>query len=738
MAGYFDPSPRETKRRRTGTYGAARTTLDSSPAPPAGTTTNSKGISSHRGKLSGEHLTDNPKEYGDANATEQDNATESEVNGAPSIQTEEHAVQDGIQDNSEDTIEVRTRSSGRQRRRPKRFSPEPVLASKSKPENKKHMSEDVDAETPSKTKATSRAGQPKGILTPSRRDRTGPRKSVVFNENEKQTEQHLGFKDVGSSARKLKKDLTKARMRNEDGTPDTVADGVVVESLVHTEQHDEDDNILLVDNIDIGPEPISAIDLDTDISAHLQSQIEDDPELLAIKSTILSRLVSSERSPIAHLDTQYTTLHTLLSATITSGESNSMLLLGSRGSGKTLLIETTLADLTSLHASDFHTIRLNGFYQTDDKLALREIWRQLGREMQISEDETSEVSTYADTMASLLSLLSHPEEFADPNNVDMTGVGKTSKSVVFILDEFDLFTTHPRQTLLYNLFDIAQARKAPIAVIGCSTRMDVVDCLEKRVKSRFSHRWLHVPSTKSLVAFEETIKSTLHMSVDGKGALVLSREELTRRARWNDYMKASLHEQHYSQLSLTVQQNTFIPSPSIQALIKKTFYTTKSIPDLLTALYIPIATLSLSESQSTIKHPPTTFAISSLPSLLTLLPTLPTLHLSLLLSSARLDTIHSLSALNFTLAYSHLSELVTRMKIQSGAGMRLWSKEVAKRAWEELGEWEVIVPVGGLNEKEMWRVDVTLEEVAWAVREKFGGAGASGVGDVLGKWCREI
>jgi Cdc6-like AAA superfamily ATPase len=44
--------------------------------------------------------------------------------------------------------------------------------------------------------------------------------------------------------------------------------------------------------------------------------------------------------------------------------------------------------------------------------------------------------------------------------------------VVFILDEFDLFTTHSRQTLLYNLFDIAQARKAPIVVLGLTARMD--------------------------------------------------------------------------------------------------------------------------------------------------------------------------------------------------------------------------------------------------------------------------
>ena len=36
-------------------------------------------------------------------------------------------------------------------------------------------------------------------------------------------------------------------------------------------------------------------------------------------------------------------------------------------------------------------VRLNGFLHTDDKLALKEIWRQLGREMEIEDDVASKV-----------------------------------------------------------------------------------------------------------------------------------------------------------------------------------------------------------------------------------------------------------------------------------------------------------------------------------------------------------
>ena len=85
----------------------------------------------------------------------------------------------------------------------------------------------------------------------------------------------------------------------------------------------------------------------------------------------------------------------------------------------------------------------------------------------------------------------------------------TSRSIVFVIDEFDLFATHARQTLLYNLFDIAQARKAPIAVLGLTTRIDVVESLEKRVKSRFSHRYVYLSLPKSLPAYWDICKQGL-------------------------------------------------------------------------------------------------------------------------------------------------------------------------------------------------------------------------------------
>ena len=112
-------------------------------------------------------------------------------------------------------------------------------------------------------------------------------------------------------------------------------------------------------------------------------------------------------------------------------------------------------------------------------------------------------------MTSLLALLSHPSEISEEVEAN-----QTAKSVIFILDEFDLFASHPRQTLLYNLFDIAQARKAPIAVLGITTKIDVAERLEKRVKSRFSHRYVHLPLPRSLATFWEICRQGLLIDMD--------------------------------------------------------------------------------------------------------------------------------------------------------------------------------------------------------------------------------
>jgi origin recognition complex subunit 4 len=236
-------------------------------------------------------------------------------------------------------------------------------------------------------------------------------------------------------------------------------------------------------------------------------------EVRLLTKTVISKLNGKRLVPLKGLENEYHKVHQLIEQTVTVGEGNSLLLLGSRGSGKTAIIETIVSSLAKEHKNDFHVVRLNGFLHTDDRLALREIWRQLGRETDTAED-AGKVTSYADTMATLLALLSHPEELRGSADDQDGTTTRTAKSIIIVLDEFDLFVTHPRQTLLYNLFDIAQARKAPLAVLGVTTKVDVTEALEKRVKSRFSHRSVYVPLPRTFEVFSDACLAGLDLADD--------------------------------------------------------------------------------------------------------------------------------------------------------------------------------------------------------------------------------
>ncbi len=56
------------------------------------------------------------------------------------------------------------------------------------------------------------------------------------------------------------------------------------------------------------------------------------------------------------------------------------------------MVESVIADLSKQQEGQFHVVRLSGFIHTDDKLALREIWRQLGKEMEVEDDVVNKAS----------------------------------------------------------------------------------------------------------------------------------------------------------------------------------------------------------------------------------------------------------------------------------------------------------------------------------------------------------
>ena len=451
-------------------------------------------------------------------------------------------------------------------------------------------------------------------------------------------------------------------------------------------------------------------------------------DVLHFRSGILSGLTGHRRLPLINLDSEYQKVHQLVEQTVLAGEGNSMLIIGSRGCAKTTLVETVVSDLSADHDEHFHVVRLNGFIHTDDKLALREIWRQLGREMEVDDDAVTGRSNYADTLTSLLALLSHTAQ-EEPD----TETPSIAKSVIFILDEFDLFASHPRQTLLYNLFDVAQSRNAPIAVLGLTTKIDVMESLEKRVKSRFGQRYVHLSQPRNFSAFSSICKS----------ALIPPTIDPSSCSKGDDHTNVAAIKD--LQAAWTSYVDCLFTSPPFLTHLRSIYATSKSVPSFLSSCIYPISTLSASTipSPQSLLTPSTTLRPPD--SKLHLLASLSELALSLLIAAARLDIILSTDLCNFEMVYEEYVTLASRVKMQTsasgqlaigGGGGRVWGRTVARGEWESLVALELVLPATGGTlvgrgkgeQGRMWRADVGLEEIGGSVK----------MSAVMARWCREI
>ena len=501
-----------------------------------------------------------------------------------------------------------------------------------------------------------------------------------------------------------------------------------------------------------------------------------------LKSSIISVLTGRTRLTPIGLSNQLHKVSSLLRQTILAGEGNSMLVVGPRGSGKTTLVEHAISEIANEVQGAFHVVRLSGFICTDDKIALREIWRQLGQESEDLVPDDSEGPrgiNYADALTRLLALLNHP---AHPGGASKESEDKTARSstkaVVFVLDEFHLFASHSRQTLLYNLFDCAQSSSAPIAVLGLSTKLDVAEMLEKRVKSRFSQRQVLITPPKTLTAFKEICVATLtpQSFIDSKSTSFFAKLAKAQHVNngekayknlcsvWTSYVSTYLFDAR-SDPDFAIYLTQLFARPSAASL----FQASALLPiSCMSANRIPTGQLFLSQDAPVMTYVNAQrmpgMSTSPTDSKLPLLSCLSTLEMSLLICAARMEivlndstaiTSSSSLACTFEAVYAEYLDLATRAKVitstspftsstATATSSRVFSKRTAKGAWENLcciglltmagsvGRIGSVLPAGSGN---VWRCEVALEEIACLIGT---GAGLGGAGTVLARWCRDL
>jgi len=381
-----------------------------------------------------------------------------------------------------------------------------------------------------------------------------------------------------------------------------------------------------------------------------------------------------------------------------TGESNSVLIVGPRGCGKTLLVNTALHNVSeSYQNTDYHAVsnyfrsntavsevnspdsktrrdigcdllqvKLSGLLQTDDNIALEEITRQLKLENVI---DGLVFGSFAEKLQFLLESL--------------RGGSKNTKPVVFIIDEFDLFTNHKNQTLLYNLFDISQSNQTPVCVIGVTCRLDVIELLEKRVKSRFSHRMVHMFREMSYGDMIEIFRSYITLPTTTK--------RLGYNHQWNDRI------------------DSLLKVPMIKDGLMFRFNMVKDLHLVKSLIAMIVGRWSLGTADGLPDEGGLTDTLRSLEvdGQASVLQGVSVLELCLIISMRQLTEIYSGEPFNFQMVYEHY-----RKFSEKKSSMKMFNKPIVLKAFEHLIDLEFVKPADHslANMKEYRPMRLMLQE----------------------------
>ncbi|NWI41244.1 ORC4 protein, partial [Picathartes gymnocephalus] len=361
------------------------------------------------------------------------------------------------------------------------------------------------------------------------------------------------------------------------------------------------------------------------------------------------------------MEQQYRHLLELLKRTTVHGESNSALVIGPRGSGKTALLNHVLKDLREMkqvrenllevHLNGNQLLMkipfLSGLLQTNDKVALKEITRQLQLENVVGDKV---FGSFAENLAFLLEAL-------------RKGNRTSSCPILFVLDEFDLFVHHKNQTLLYNLFDISQSAQTPVTVIGLTCRQDILELLEKRVKSRFSHRQIYLMN-----------------SFDFKQYIKIFKKQLSLPDEFPDESFAQKWNNNVQLLS---------EDKAVQDVLQNLFHHTKDLRSLHLLLMLALSAV-------TVHHPLLTAADLQeasrqhrADSRANIVHGLSVLEICLIIAMKHLNEVYDGEPFNFQMVYNEFQKFIQR----KAHSMYNFEKPVVMKAFEHLLQLELVKPL---------------------------------------------
>ncbi|VDM31521.1 unnamed protein product [Hydatigera taeniaeformis] len=410
----------------------------------------------------------------------------------------------------------------------------------------------------------------------------------------------------------------------------------------------------------------------------------------------------------------------ILRDTVVNGVSNSLLIVGRRGSGKSHLLREALekVQLDSAVKGNLIEVHINGLIHTDDRLALHAIAKQLQRVRPHLALDTgplgfpaSENGEMGDVEKCIVAGDTRLRSFEGRLQWLLEGLrsgsSTSSMALVVVVEEFDLFAAHHNQALLYNLLDAScHVDGTPICVIGVTCRLDVIEMLEKRVKSRFSHRYLHVIPVAAPyitdVSTTESVSSSDNGSNKGEDSeegrvgpfqryCVLAASLLRIDKVSVQRLKTKLQPSDHKEFIDAVDQwnshvEAFFEDGLVRDCLRQIWEVSTCVSKLINAVALLIARLDSSKPRLNAGDFINVLSKMCQDARASLLFNLSLLELILVTTMVKLHNIHEGQPLNFEIVFSEYSRFC-----KSSCPAYLYEKRVVSKAMDNLVQLELVV-----------------------------------------------
>jgi len=230
-----------------------------------------------------------------------------------------------------------------------------------------------------------------------------------------------------------------------------------------------------------------------------------------------------------------------------------------------------------------------------------------------------------------------------------------------------LFTHHKNQTLLYNLFDVSQSAQAPVCVVGLTARLDVMELLEKRVKSRFSHRQLHLLPTLTWDDYLHLFQQTLYLPAD---------HDKRFAAEWNK------------------QVNVVSQDGLVQDVLRRQFNLTRDLRDMHKLMILPVCKTSAERPYLRVEDFLDSSKLHTTDSKAAIMHGISVLELCLIIAMKHLTETYDGEPFNFEMIYKEYTKFC-----QKKSSLQLFDKAVVLKAFEHLCALELVQPLEGTSAK---------------------------------------